>query len=42
MMHHVFGPHFLGAPLFPGVPNLVLFIFFWAWSLVFFEKRQTN
>lgn len=26
MMHHVFGPHFLGAPLFPGVPNLVLFI----------------
>ena len=26
MMHHVFGPHFLGAPLFPGVPNLVLLI----------------
>ena len=26
MMHHIFGPHFLGAPLFPGVPNLVLFI----------------
>lgn len=26
MMHHIFGPHFFGAPLFPCVPNLVLFI----------------
>ena len=26
MMHHIFGPHFFGAPLFPGVPTLVLFI----------------
>ena len=25
-MYRVFGHHFLGVPLFPGVSNLVLFI----------------
>lgn len=39
MMHHVFGPHFLGAPLFPGVPNLVLFILF-GLGVCYFLKRD--
>lgn len=26
MLHHVLGPHFLGAPIFPGVPNFLLLV----------------
>lgn len=26
-MHHIFNPHFLGATLLPGIPNLILLIF---------------
>ena len=26
-MHHILNPHFLGATLLPGIPNLILLIF---------------
>ena len=45
MLHHVFGPHFLGAPLFPGLPNWLLLILLVVALWYFFgrsEQTQTE
>ena len=45
MFHHVFGPHFLGAPLFPGLPNWLLLILLAVALWYFFgrsEQAQTE
>lgn len=45
MFHHVFGPHFLGAPLFPGLPNWLLLILLVVALWYFFgrsEQTQTE
>lgn len=45
MLHHVFGPHFLGAPLFPGLPNWLLLILLAVALWYFFgrsEQAQTE
>lgn len=45
MLHHVFGPHFLGAPLFPGLPNWLLLILLAVALRYFFgrsEQAQTE
>ena len=45
MFHHFFGPHFLGAPLFPGLPNWLLLILLAVALWYFFgrsEQTQTE
>lgn len=45
MFHHVFGPHFLGAPLFSGLPNWLLLILLAVALWYFFgrsEQAQTE
>ena len=40
MQHHLFGPHFLGAPIVHGVPNWLLLILLAATVWYFFGKRD--
>lgn len=40
MIHHFFGPHFLGAPVFPGIPNFVLLLLIIAAFWYFARKRH--
>ena len=40
MMHHIFGPHFFGPPLLPGIPNLILFILLALAVWYFLGKRK--
>lgn len=39
-MHHIFGPHFFGPPLLPGIPNLILFILLALAVWYFLGKRN--